>query len=120
MFNVRLWAGLLIFTTGCAFGSGSVIASTTFVYPNSNVVPLGPAKGSSSGLCGILFVNWRGPDEDDMREAIDNALAASGGDGLVDVKVGNHQFLVPGLFSTCSVSVEGTAIKQVVGQQELR
>ena len=87
-----------------------------FAYPNSNISPLGYAKGESSPACGlsVSFVN-SGMQE----EAVRNALQAKQGDILVNYL--EFTTLTNILFFSCtSYSVEGTAAKMVVGTQKLK
>ena len=110
---------ILIITTGCSIGSSSAGSASHFVYPNSNVTPIGEAKGEVSKLCGILFVNFGSPTGADQQKAIDQALQTSGGDVLINLRTDSKVFLVPMLFSMCSVNVTGTAARMEVGKQAL-
>ena len=104
---------------GCSFGASSQSPMSHFAFPNSNVVPLGSARGSASKLCGLLFVTWGSPDADDQEHATREALEASGGDLLINVRTDSKVFFVPMLISICTTKVRGTACKMEVGRQQL-
>lgn len=118
-----LMLGVLFFAlacTACSYGNGYRINSTHFAYPNSNVVPLGEVEGSSTRLCGLLFINWGSAGGDDVDSAIEDAMhAEAGADLLINADVETGQFYFPYLFSTCYASVRGTAARMEVGRQEL-
>src|SRR3972149_4073290 len=106
---------------GCVLPSTAVmVPSSKFVYPNSNVIPVGEVSGSKRKLCGLLFINWGAPDGDDQLRASENALEEmQGADLVIDMRVSSSIFVFPGLFSICSTSVQGTAAKMEVGRQIL-
>jgi hypothetical protein len=105
--------------SGCMQGSASQSPMSHFAFPNSNVIPIGPAEGSKSKLCGILFVNWGAPDADDQDNATREALEQTSGDLLINVRTDSKIFSIPMLFSICSTKVRGTSCKMEVGRQEL-
>ena len=112
-------AFVLLFQTGCAIGSASLSPQSHYAYPNSNVKPFAQAQGSTSRLCGVLFVNWGSPTGEDTQKAIQQALQRSGGDLLINMKVEASTFMVPMIFSQCRVEVTGTAATMTVGRQYL-
>lgn len=120
---MRPWILVVGFTllTGCVLPSTAVmVPSSRFVYPNSNVMPLGEVHGSVHKLCGVFIVNWGAPDGDDQARASQEALdEAHGANVIIDMRVSSSIFLVPYLFSICSTSIEGTAAKMEVGRQVL-
>jgi len=111
-----------LLSTGCFVNaSASVISSSKFVYPNSNVTPLTETSGSHAKLCGFI-ITWGGPDADDIAAASREAIAkVQGADLLIDAHADNFMMSGPiyPLFSYCSVHVNGTAAKMEVGKQDL-
>jgi hypothetical protein len=104
---------------GCSFGSASISPMSHFAFPNSNVIPIGEAKGSHTRLCGLLIINWGSPDGDDQQIAIEEALEETGGDILINVRTDSQLFMIPYLFALCITSVRGTAAKMEIGRQQL-
>lgn len=114
-----LLPAIVMFLVSCTMGASSSYPASHFAFPNSNVVPIGRAKGSHTRLCGLLVVNWGAPDGDDQEEATLEALNRSGGDILINVRSDNRIFMVPYLFTLCMTKVQGTAARMEVGRQEL-
>ena len=115
----RLAVGLsAVSLASCGFGASSQSPSSHFVYPNSNVIPLGAAEGTTRRLCGILFVNWGTPDADDQDSATRDALEASGGDLIINVRTDTTLFFA-WFFSLCTTHVRGIAAKMEIGRQQL-
>ncbi len=104
---------------GCSIGSAQQSPQSHFAFPNSNVIPLGPAEGTASKLCGILFINFGSPDAQDQEDATQQALSKANGDLLINVRTDSKLFMVPMLFATCSTTVRGTAARMEVGRQAL-
>ena len=115
-------AGLIL----CCCAGPSVwqpLPQSNFAYPNSNVVPLRHAQGTSSRT----FVSpFQLPDLNDARqtqEAINKALQTSGGDIMIDGSYTMRSMTVPLLFIsvvTVDVVVDGTAGKMEIGKRNLR
>ncbi|MBS2017708.1 MAG: hypothetical protein JST00_32820 [Deltaproteobacteria bacterium] len=105
--------------SGCTLGSSSQSPQSHFAYPNSNVIPMGEARGSHSRLCGLLIFNWGAPDGDDQEAATKEALERANADILINVRTDSAQQIIPMLINICKVSVRGTAAKMEVGRQQL-
>ena len=94
-------------------------AQSHFDYPNSNVTPMGHAKGTAT-TAGMMPAM----QEADLEEqAINQALASTGGDLLVDYHLTTDVKLIPLMFInfyTTTVTVEGTAAKMEIGKQVLK
>jgi hypothetical protein len=104
---------------GCTMsGMSMVVPSTSFVFPNSNVVPLGPVSSTKNYGCGFLIFT-SGPTNRMVQEQIDAALAKMDGDVLINVQVQTSQTNYM-LFSQCKVSVSGIAATMEVGQFEFK
>ncbi|MBI4613768.1 MAG: hypothetical protein HY720_09175 [Planctomycetes bacterium] len=106
----------------CTSGGGvGRFSESHFVYPNSNVYPLGPGEGESSSFAGLFF-QWAFADGDMLNEAIDKAIASqSGGDLLINgtYEFSTFQWPFPPLYFI-SVQVRGTVVKMEIGEQELK
>ncbi len=106
--------------TGCTISQSQRVASSHFVYPNSNVSPTKPSKGSTTKLCGILVFSWNGHTSEAQEAAYKEAIDSSGSDLVINANMTTSMFMFPGLFTTCSTAVEGMGAKMTVGKQELR
>ena len=90
-----------------------------FSYPNSNVVPLGPAKGETSTVSLFIPVFW---DADMQEEALAQAIKQKGGDMLIDYVGTTEITMFPLMFITLyktDYKVEGTVAKMELGKQIL-
>lgn len=105
-------------SVGCTLGSASQSPQSHFTFPNSNVIPLKEARGSSSKLCGLLGITPGAPDAEDQEAATREALDRSGGDLLINVRTDTRIFNAF-LFAICTTKVRGTAAKMEVGRQQL-
>ena len=123
--NAMLFAALVAIIvpmamTGCTIMHMSYPeAQSHFDYPNSNVTPMGRAKGTATTAGMVPAMQ----DADLEEQAIGKALAASGGDLLVDYHLTTDVKLIPLMFInfyTTTVTVEGTAAKMEIGKQKLR
>ena len=105
---------------GCTFGAATGrVNNTHFVYPNSNVTPVGMGEAAKSNLCGILIVSWNGFDSDTTNALIDKVAKGAGGDLLINASVTTAMTSYI-LFNLCKTTVSGTVAKMEVGRQELR
>lgn len=88
---------------------------SNFAYPNSNVVPVGLAKGDSGLKCGFTppFVN-----SSMQSAAVTNALQQRSGDILINYLEFVTYYQLP-IVSCIKYSVEGTAAKMTIGSQKL-
>jgi len=124
--TTRSTAGALLVAMGAVLFSGCSIkmavrrTNTQFVYPNSNVSPLGHVKAKSPQSVSIFIPKFF--DAKQIDETTQKALAQRGGDILVDSKLVVKTIMIP-IFLPIMISsleVEGTAAKMVVGKKELR
>jgi hypothetical protein len=115
---------LVALASGCQVSAmATMIPSSKFVYPNSNVTPLTETEGSTSKLCGFI-IPWSSPDANDVAEASREAIAkVQGADLLIDVYAETEMIAGPtfpvNIFYFCSVKVRGTAAHMEVGLQQL-
>jgi len=110
----------LLAMTGCTMLHMSYPeAQSHFTYPNSNVVPMGHARGSAT----TVGMNPAMQDADLEGQAIAMAIAQRGGDLLVDYHLTTDVKMIPLMFITLfqtTVSVEGTVAKMEIGKQALK
>ena len=99
---------------------GIRIASTHFVFPNSNVTPLEETTAKIDKLCGVLVVVWDFPmNTSDITKAIEIAKEKVDADILINAQISGRATSY-GLFTTCSTIVTGTGARMKVGKQDLR
>lgn len=118
----RLAAMVVLLATlaGCSIKVSGLQPNTHFAYPNSNITPLGRVSAETSRT--RIFVA-KAVDQEMMDEVIGKALKEKGGDLLINAKVSTTVMWIPLVFInifTTTLRVDGTAAKQVVGQQQLR
>ena len=114
---------LLIFApilSSCTTTAGSYTDKSHFVYPNSNVEPIGDTKAT---ITKSSFVIPPSLNEKDVENVIDKAISnRSGADVLLDYKtntsISNYGF-GPLMYYKLEISVQGTAAEMTVGEQEL-
>lgn len=109
----------VVFVSGCTMKMGLRNTNTKFVYPNSNVSPLGNVKAASPSRFSVFSAAMF--DAKEINETVEKALAQKGGDILVNSKIVYKVTLIP-LFLPMMISsyeIEGMAAKMVVGKQEL-
>ncbi len=105
--------------SGCTFKMAVRRTSTKFVYPNSNVTPLGRVSAKSPSSVSIFVPKFF--DAKQIDETVEKALAQKGGDIMVNPKLVVKTTMIP-LFLPIMISsleVYGEAAKMVVGKQEL-
>ena len=127
MKNMKIWnLGLLVAVFGSVLFSGCTIkmavrsTSTKFVYPNSNVSPLGRVKAKSAQSVSIFVPKFF--DAKQIDELTATALQQKGGDILINPKIVVKTVLIPIMLPIMisSMEIEGTAAKMVIGKQELQ
>jgi hypothetical protein len=122
LFNFVL-AGVLCLVAGCTVGT-YVKASPQahFVYPNSNVTPLGPVKVTMAGPGGFMTLPM--PTSQMESELVGKAIAQVNGANLLTDYVYQMKVTVIPLWFiniyTSRLDLEGSAAKMEVGRQELR
>jgi hypothetical protein len=119
MKNILIIFGIIIgssLLTSCSITQGSIVPSTHYVYPNSNVTPLG-ATSAQVKKFGILFPP--GFKAKDLDKLYGDALSKhAGADLILDSKVDSkNTFLM--IFHFMTVSISGTAAKMEVGKQDI-
>ena len=124
MKNIKLFSGLAVLAavavlSGCSIKMAVRRTNTNFVYPNSNVSPLGHVKASSPQSVSIFVPKFF--DAKEIDETTQKALAQKVGDILVNEKLVVKTILIPiGLpIMISSLEIEGEAAKMVVGKKEL-
>lgn len=119
--NVGILGAVLasVLLSGCTIKMAVRRTSTKFVYPNSNVSPLGRVKAKSPQSFSIFVPKFF--DAKQIDELSAQALSQKGGDILVNPKIVVKTILVPIMlpFMFSSMEIEGTAAKMVIGKQEL-
>ena len=111
---------LLAALAGCSIKVSQLQPNTHFAYPNGNITPLGRVSAETSRT--RIFIA-KAVDQEMMDEVIGKALKEKGGDLMINAKVSTTVTMVPLVFInifTTTLRVDGTAAKQVVGQQQLR
>lgn len=92
------------------------MTKSQFIYPNSNVTPLGPVTYSATKTSFFVPPHWK---IEDTKAAYRNALAkAPGATALVDYKEDTTYTSIL-FFNSTTYSLEGTAIKMEVGKQDI-
>ena len=114
---------LLMGAMGCSTTSGAYVTHSNFVYPNSNVIPVGPARASVKRHSWVVS-----PKVDDklIQEAVQEALKGTDADILLNYTIDTKLTYVPipliwlPLYYHLTLTVDGTAAKVVeIGKQEL-
>jgi hypothetical protein len=102
--------------TSCSVTQGSINPTSHYVFPNSNVTPLGSTSAHISKFGFILPPRFRARDLDKLYS---QALSKhQGADIIIDNKVDSkNTFLF--IFHFLSVSMSGTAAKMEVGKQDI-
>lgn len=105
-----------LISTSCSVTQGSLAPTSHYVYPNSNVTPLGSTNAQISKF-GIIFPpSFRARDLDRL---YGNAMSRhSGANLIINNKVDSkNTFLV--IFHFMKVTLSGTAAKMEVGKQDI-
>lgn len=110
-----LFAGASLLSS-CSITQGSVVPTSHYVYPNSNVTPLGRTYSEVKKF-GFLFPpRFRARDLDRLYG--DAMSRHQGSDILIDSKVDSRNTFVF-IFHFMKVTIEGTAAKMEVGKQDI-
>jgi len=109
---------LAITLTGCTHSIGFFLPNSKFVYPNSNVEPLGNVYATESWT-GLFFPQPLGVEE--INYVMNTALRQKGADLLINYKmtVSVTTFPIIPIYIT-DLTVMGTAAKMTIGRQELK
>lgn len=111
---------LLIFSACVIASTADFVPQTHFDFPNSNVKPIGPAKGKATNF--RIFVPSN-VDSDLEENAYRSALQQTGGDMLIDVYKTSSTRMLNLLYLTfywTTLEVEGIAANMEIGKQELK
>jgi hypothetical protein len=102
--------------TSCSVTQGSINPTSHYVYPNSNVTPLGSTTAQINKFGFILPPRFRARDLDKL---YNQALSKhQGADIIIDNKVDSkNTFLF--IFHFLNVSMSGTAAKMEIGKQDI-
>jgi hypothetical protein len=102
--------------SSCSITQGSITPSSHYVYPNSNVTPLGATNARIKKFGFILPPRFRARDLDRL---YGDAMAKhAGADLILDNKVDSkNTFLF--IFHFMTVTISGTAAKMEVGKQDI-
>ena len=98
-------------------------AQSHFDFPNSNVIPVGPAKGVASRSYIMPFQVPSFNDPYMLKEAQAQAIKSRGGDLLIDQSISMKSMMVPLPFIqivTVDMEVEGTVAKMEIGKKSLK
>ncbi len=110
-------AMLLLLMTGCTYSFGVRSNNLEFVYPNSNVTPVGEVSTSDSAT---TFLSPKVFDAKEINALVQRALAEKGGDILLNAVITYKLTTIPILpIMTTDVHITGTAAKMTVGEQNL-
>ena len=105
--------------SGCSVTAGDFVPQSAFVYPNSNVIDVGPTQASVTHWSFFIFV----PEisTQDIKDTYNKALTnVQGSNMLVNYKEDTTVFVMPYIFTTVTYAVAGEAVKQEVGRKDLR
>jgi len=104
---------------GCSIKMAVRSTNTQFVYPNSNVTPLGLVSAKSPQSVTIFMPKMF--DAKEIDEVTQKALAQKGGDILVNSKIVVKTMMIPIMLPIMisSLEISGTAAKMTVGKKEL-
>jgi hypothetical protein len=109
--------GALALVTGCTSTTGGIVPKSAFVYPNSNVTPLGPVTAEKSKT--RFFVTPR-LNYDWVEDVYNQALGkAPGANIIVDYREDTTVTSIL-LFNTVTYSLNGTAAKMDVGKKVMK
>jgi hypothetical protein len=103
--------------SGCTIKAGVLTPSAHFVYPNSNVEPLGQVT-ATKGKTGFFAAPYLKDQE--LEALYRSALAQKGGDVLINVNFETsvtQWFILPVM--SAKYTITGVAAKMTVGKQQL-
>lgn len=107
---------LAIITSSCSMKLGSIVPNSHYVYPNSNITPLGNTSSEIKKFSVIVPPSFKAQDVDQL---YNSALSQhSGADVIIDYSV-DTKITSVFIFHFLKTSIAGTAAKMEVGKQEL-
>lgn len=105
---------------GCKAGQYMELGPQShFDYPNSNVKALAPVKVKVPGHTCVL-IGFPNPTAEDDLKAYNAAIAQVDGANMITDYIMVYTFYSVPFVSWSEITLEGTAAKMEVGQQELR
>lgn len=115
--KITFFFSLISTLSGCSITTGNYGINSHFAYPNSNIVPLGHVKASTSKIGIVIPPDFDG--EDIILLTQEAIRQRSGADLLInynlDTKITSFPFI-----SKMEITIEGTAAKMEVGSKELK
>lgn len=111
---------LLTFSACAIANTAAFVPQSHFDFPNSNIIPIGPAKGEATNF--RIFVPSN-VDADLEETAYQRALQQTGGDLLIDVYKTSVTRMLSLLYFQIywtTLEVDGTAAKMEIGKQKLK
>jgi hypothetical protein len=114
--NTFMAACMLFIMSSCAIRIGTVVPNSHYVYPNSNVTPLGQTSSEIKKTGFLIPPNFKAQDVDRL---YNDALAKhAGADVLLDYSVDTKvtTYLIVHVLKTTLV---GTAAQMEVGKQDI-
>ena len=107
----------LLLMAGCTYSFGVRSNNLEFVYPKSNVTPMGEVSASDSET---TFLSPKVFDANEINAIVQKALAEKGGDVLLNAVITYKLTMMPIIpLMTTEVHITGTAAKMTVGEQNL-
>ena len=108
--------GLLALSSGCTTQYGALVPKSVFIYPNSNVTPLGPVKAEKTKIWPFIVPSLTFKDLDGT---YDKALAQAPGANLL-INYNEDTSLTTILFiHILNYKIDGQAAKMEIGQKPL-
>jgi len=117
--TVVLFALIAVIASSCATSVGSVVPSSHYVYPNSNVSPMGQTTATFSKMSILFPPKFTAQDSETL---FNQALARyPGSDIVIDYKTDTKLTMFPILLTIwkLDITVTGTAAKMEVGKQDI-
>lgn len=106
------------FFVGCTVKASMRVPNNKFVYPNSNVTPMGRVQAKTTSTSFLIPKMFNAQA---INDTIEKALAQKGGDVLLDSKIIFKVTMFPVIpIMITTLDISGTAAKMVVGKQELQ
>ena len=116
LYNIMMAVALAVVVTSCSITQGTVVPNTHYVYPNSNVTPLGSTSSQISKFGFFFPPTFKTKDLDKL---YGDALSRhSGADLLLDCKVDSKNTSLV-IFYFMKTTLAGTAAKMEVGKQDI-
>lgn len=116
LFRILGYFGVAFLLTSCSITIGTVVPNSHYVYPNSNVTPLGQTSSEIKKTGIIIPPAFKTQDVDKL---YNDALAKqSGADVIIDYNV-DTKITSIFIFHFLKTNLSGTAAKMEVGKQDI-